>query len=280
MLRILLTVWVLAIGQMGSAWATVISYSTAFGIGDSYSDPVAGNYSVNLLDTQFLNLPRFDSTLGTLQAAQVSFSSSYFKGIFELGAYDDFEETDFSPLPPFTGNDRNDTSITATVDASYQIVLFDPSSSSRTLNTPALQASCFDDTRDGNGDVSCQTSPVSASGGFGGTLPTGAINLMDFIGPDPLDLYVLLTGSLDGSCDSDDRGDACYVSGGGAVWSGTVSVSYTYDDDGGNGTPGGGGNGGGTTVPEPGTYLLFLIGFAALALGRPHGPSKAASLLS
>jgi hypothetical protein len=54
----------------------------------------------------------------------------------------------------------------ATVDASYRLQRFDPSGSSRTLNTPALKTSCDDDTRGGIGDVSCETPPAAASGDY------------------------------------------------------------------------------------------------------------------
>jgi hypothetical protein len=168
---------------------------------------------------------------------------------------------DQSPFPPFAVNERNDAYVNATVDGSLLIQLYDPSSSSGTFGLPEMQNGCAVSNSSGDA-ISCLTGePLSDTGVWNGTLPIDVLGLPAFAGSDPINLLMVLSGSMSGLCDSDDTGDYCYVGVGGISWSGEVTVRYTYAPD---GDPGGGGGGDPTPVPEPTSLALLATGAAGM----------------
>jgi hypothetical protein len=243
----------------GSVAATVITYSTDFSISSNFNTEVAGSFNVPLNDFDLATLPRFDGSLGALQNVDISFESTY-SAYFSGFAEDEIGEADFVLYPPFVVNDRNDTGIAATLQNTLTITLFDPSSSSRTLNIIPPQDYCYESVS-ADQYVSC-TIRAETTGSFNGSLPTDLFSLTDFIGADSINLSTSLTGLLSGDCDSNDKGDYCEISKR-SRWFGDITVSYTYNE----GSPGGDGGSDGdptTTVPEP--TILSLLGMGLISL--------------
>jgi hypothetical protein len=240
-----------------NTWAAVVFYSTPFSVTDVVSDPVAGGFSGTLSDSQPLELPRFAPTLGTLQAVEIQFQSSY--QVFILGEARDLRG-EFIAFP-FGGS--NDTGIDASVEGVLRIQLFEPSSSSTTLNIPSVNAFCYEAIDEAE-PVSCLAQPPTTATAYSALMPLGALGLPEFVGTDPINLFTLLSGTFSGTCDSDDTHDECAL-GVRIDWSGLVGVTYTYAATQ-PGDPAGGG--GSNTVPEPASILLIAIGPIMLALIR------------
>ncbi|MDP1645792.1 MAG: choice-of-anchor E domain-containing protein [Thiobacillus sp.] len=241
-----------------NTWATVLFYSTPFSVTDIITEPVEGSFSGTLSASQLLELPRFDPTLGTLQGVEIEFQSNY--EVFILGeARDTRGEFVFFPF-----GESNDAGIDASVEGSLRVQLFDPSSSTTTLNIPSVNAFCYESISVAE-PVLCLAQTSSTANAYNALMPLGALGLLDFVGADPINLFTSLGGTFFGTCDGDDLADECALQ----VrinWFGLVGVTYTYGIDGGGDPPGGGG--GGNTVPEPDSNLLIAIGLVLLALLR------------
>jgi hypothetical protein len=238
--------------------AAVLFYSAPFSVTDVRSGPVGSSFSGTLSDSQGLDLPRFNPMFGTLQGVELQFQSTY--EVFILGeARDTRGEFVFFPF-----GDSNDTGIDATVGASLRVQLFDPSSSTTTLNIPSKNAFCYEAISVAQ-PASCLAQVSSTGNAHNALMPLGALGLLDFVGTDPINLFTLLNGTFSGTCDGDDLADECELS----VrinWRGDVGVTYTYGVTGPGDPPGGGD--GGTPVPEPDSTLLFVIGLITLAFLR------------
>jgi len=183
---------------------------------------LTGNFTSNILDFAFMALPRFDNSMGTLSGVQLTYATTYSMGIYEAGASDTFEEGGTF------GGDHNDAGISAHLVGSFYLQLFDPSSSSMTVNKPALDTDCYTQVRARNGDSSCVAPNIFDSGAINGSLPIGGLGLLAFIGSDPINLLAQVTGNVSGTCDSNDDGnpnhdqDVCWITSYGVGWGGNV----------------------------------------------------------
>ena len=239
-----------------NTWAAVIFYSTPFFVTDGVSGEVGTSFSGTLSGSQGLTLPRFDPTLGSLQAVEIQFQSSY--DVFALAeASDDRSEFDLIPIINIIVNERNDAGIDALIQGSLRLQLTDPSSSFSLLNFPSLNAFCSDESMDAFGRTSCFSQQSSAASSYNGLLPLSSFSLAAFAGADPLNLFTSMTSSFSGNCDGGDIGDVCDFAAR-INWTGTVGVTYTY------------GTGGGdpVDVPEPRTIFLMTMGMALLFILR------------
>lgn len=249
--------------------ATVIFYSTPFIVEDASSGPVVDSFSGTLSDVQFLELPRFDPALGTLEGVEIQVQSDYQIFIRER-ASDDVVEVGiiFIDVP------HNDAGIDASVQGSLRVQLQDPFGIATPFNFPSANTFCYTSIA---APVSCNKELLGSPSTYDALLPLGALGLLDFVGSDPINLFTLLNGTFSGVCDGDDEGDEC-VLGVAISWSGLVGVTYTYGIDGGGDPPWGGG--GGNTVPEPDSNLLIAIGLVLLALLRRRPVARAAYALT
>ena len=124
MKRLVLTVCLLSIAV--DARAAVITYSTDSAAisrdGQLYPGSQTG-----------LTLARFDATIGTLEAVQISFDTSYGASLLTAAGAEMPSGTGI-PFPPFIINGHNDAGASATASGTLRIQLNDPSGSARTLN--------------------------------------------------------------------------------------------------------------------------------------------------
>lgn len=243
--------------------AGVVTSTDSFNLSDGFSGAFGASSSVKLSDFQIISLPRFNSSLGTLNQVSITFASDTLSIIFGR-ASDRSLESDFIPFPPFIINERNDAYFSASMSTSLKLQLFDPSSSSVTRNMPVNSMGCSVSRPD---DLTCQdASNIFLD--FNGALSIASLGLDAFTGSDPINLLATLDSQFSGNCDVDDVGDTCFINGQ-VDWIGKVTVTYDYsllDDGAGGGGAGGGGTGGGGsgTVPEPTSLALVLL---ALGIG-------------
>lgn len=238
--------------------ADVVTSTTSFNLFDAYSGAFGASSSLKLSDFEIISLPRFNSSLGTLNQVSITFTSDSLSRIFGR-ASDSTLESDFIPLPPFIINERNDAYFSASMSTSLKLQLFDPSSSSVTRNMPMNSMGCSVSGPDG---LACQDSNDIFLD-FNGALSIASLGLDAFKGADPINLLATLDSQFSGNCDVDDGGDTCSINGQ-VDWIGKVTVAYDFSllDDGAGGGVGGGGSG---TVPEPTSLALVLL---ALGMGR------------
>jgi hypothetical protein len=214
---------------------------------------------------EFLELPRFDMPIATLQSVQLALDSTW---ALHFGGRAADHEADGIV---FTDNDAG---ISGYLDAAFRLTLFDPSSIPSTsvveLNRSASD-SCYqsrsDIISDPNASCAMDSDLGDHFGQFDWDFPVSNLPLSAFIGTDNLNLSVMTTATLHGYCDSDDGGDECVISGD-TRWDGSVTVTYNYllPDDNGGGDSGGGDGGGSVSVPEPTTLDLAGAGFLMLML--------------
>jgi hypothetical protein len=159
-----------------------------------------------------------------------------------------------SALPIFSAS--NDTSVSSSSSANFAVELLDPISTSMSSSN-LHSVDCMETNKIGL-EVNCSDS-ASSSNAFDGLLNLSAFSLDDFIGISDLLLAFTNTTSLSGTCDNNDLGDECTAYNE-AFWSGSVSVSYTY-----NAPPT-------QAVSEPSP--LFLLGAGLFCLGLIRKRSK------
>lgn len=267
MKKFIVTIWLLGgLATSGYTEATVISYSSEFSMEDNIQSDVAGSFHSSLSDFDLLTLPRFDGTLGTLQDVDISFTGFYFIDLFAT-AYDTVVESDYLVFPPMIINVRNDAGISATIESLLAITLTNPSSSSYTIHPASVHDDCYvHPTGDAAEAITGCGIRGDSSGTTNGSLSTALFDLTDFIGTDALSFSTQMSGSLSGDCDSDDAGDECHILNSLLKWDGDITVNYTYlaaGDDGGGGDPS-------TTVPEPTTLALLVIGLVGFTIRKAH----------
>lgn len=261
-----------AASALQAAEAGVISHSVSFSLADAYQGAATGVFSATFSDSARLVVPRFNAANGTLTGVSIAVDSTA-RTAMRGSARDDREESDYIYIPPFFINDRNDTSLSASLSASLRLLMNDPAPVAA-LGLTGLAGDCAIRRELGlidNEVVSCSVDE-SGSRGLGLALDLSAVPLSAFIGADALDLFVLMEGTLRGVCDHDDEGDQCRFDEAGVDWIGSLRVSYTYNSQltgGGPGLPGGGGDPP-QGVPEPGTGLLALGALAMLVRSRRH----------
>lgn len=258
--RILLPAMLLT-GVIGShAWATPISYQGQFDVATGLlvttQDTVS--FSSNYTDFMLLNLPSFDSTLGTLNSVSISFASSFMSNMEGLASH--------SAEPCLFLGCQMPT-IEASVGVDHYLTL-----TGHLLNAPSTTVSLMDTQSQecsyvvtGPTAVTCNANESSPRGGtFNSAFDLSSYALTDFIDVSNLFFAFQLESAINGYCGIQLRvvGQECFVSRT-ADWNGTVNVTYDYTEGSGGGE--GTGGGGSHSVPEPGPTSLFAAGLLAIA---------------
>jgi hypothetical protein len=196
--------------------------------------------------TTFFTLPRFDSTLGTLQGVSLSLNSTV--GIVFLNLYAN------------AGGD-SDVAALANVKSDFILAPFDPDLPDAVM-TREVTLSCQGQRQHCNAqDTSYR---ADAWYDFDFTFNTGSAGLAAFIGDDPMNFYTLISTKVTGICAGLANAE-CTVNHE-LDWFGQLTVGYTYLQTSTN--PGDGDPGSPVSVPEPGTLGLALVGVAAMAISR------------
>ena len=255
--RILLPAMLLT-GVIGSsAWATPISFQAQFSVATGLlvtSDQDSVNLSGNYSDFMLLNLPSFNSALGTLNSVSISFASTVMTYIEGLASHS---------APPCLFIGCVMPTIEASVGVDHHLTL-----TGHLLNAPSTTVSLMDTQSQecsyvvtGPTSVTCNANESPPrSGTFNSAFDLADYALADFIDVSNLFFAFQLESAFNGYCGIQLRlvNQECSVSRM-ADWNGTVSVTYDYTEDSG---------GGSHAVPEPGTASLFAAGLLALGLVR------------
>ena len=191
-----------------------------------------GGVGIGTTDTQnqSLNFAGFDTSLGTLQNVQVSFTSNW-QVRNTIGA------------ESLTAG--GSASGTAQSDIDLTVDLVTPNGGSSTFSPATLSDNC------GPAFFGCFDS--STDGGiFNGTLNLTGLTLNDFLAPVQVGLTRILTTQVT-ACDAFGAGSDffCDAINDENEWSGNVTVEYTYDPA-------------SSSIPEPTSLALFALGLAGL----------------
>ncbi len=202
------------------------------------TDSSGQNYRTVVRDVQTLNLDRFDASLGQLLDVNIWYTTDWSLSAM-VYAYD--------------SRTRALTASGAGRSVSNQAIrLVDPNREVE-RNHEVVRTNC----RDTGG---C-TSYANESGGFNGAFDLSAFSLSDFIGTDALDFRIVRT--LISDLTRCGYFDTCYERNNNNAWSGSLFVSYLYDDSPEPEVS--------VPVPEPSTLALLglgLLGIGATRLGR------------
>jgi hypothetical protein len=191
------------------------------------------NKQTVVTDSQSISIDRFDSSLGELLAVNIWFET----------------EWDLAAIAKSYHRSGSETVSGRGYSVSNQTVsLIDPNGEAES-NNEVLSTSCIGITR-------CTDLEID-SGTFNDALDLTGFSLADFIGTDDLDFTVVRTLIADLThCRSR---ESCYQRNKDNAWSGSIFVSYTFDDS------------QDVNVPEPSTLILLgmgLLGIGATRLGR------------
>lgn len=261
--RILLPALLLTGVIGGNAWATPISFQAQFSVATGLlvtPDQDSVNYSGQYSDFMLLNLPSFDSALGTLNSVSISFASTFTTAMEALASHSAAPCMFIGCVMP---------TIEASVGVDHHLTL-----TSHLLNAPSTTVSLMDtQSQDcsyvvtGPTAVTCNANQSPPrSGNFDAAFDLSNYALADFIDVSNLFFAFQLESDFNGYCGIQLRlvSQECYVTRM-ADWNGTVSVTYDYAEVSGGGTHG---------VPEPGTISLFAAGLLAMGLGLRRRPAS------
>lgn len=259
--RILLPALLLT-GIIGSnAWAIPISFQGQFNVATgllitpNQGTVVSGNYS----DFVLLNLPSFDSSLGTLDSVAISFASSFMSNMEGLASH--------SAEPClFIGCEMPTIEASVAVDHHLTLTSHLLNAPSTTVSRTAVQSQDCSYVVTGPTGVTCNANQSPPQSGlFNSAFDLDDYALADFTDVSNLFFAFQLESAINGYCGLQLRvvGQECAVSRT-ADWNGTVNVTYDYTAGSGGGE--GSGGGGAHAVPEPGTATLFAAGLIALGL--------------
>lgn len=254
--RILLPA-ILLTGVIGSnAWSIPISFQGQFSVATGLlvtPDPGGVSFSGNYNDFVFVNLPSFDSTLGTLDSISISFAS-IFNTHMEGFASHRAEPCLFIGCVMPT--------IEASVGVDHHLTL-----TGHLLNAPSTTVGLTDTQSQecsfvvtGPTGVTCNANQSPPrSGNFNSSFDLGSYALTDFIDVSNLFFAFQIESAFNGYCGIQLQlvSQECIVTRT-ADWNGTVNVTYDYTVDTGGGEP--------HAVPEPGTTSLFAAGLLAIVL--------------
>jgi hypothetical protein len=287
----------LALFVPSTAGAGVITYSTDFLLGSSYSLGMTGAFSIQLDDFKLIELPRYAGA-DPLTGVAINLSSASYRHLF-ISSTDDWPNEELvSILPPVWEFYGNEASVEGTIDGELTFSLLNPANVSRIVHFPKISAACGEKTMDEERAnlVSC-VAENSVTNPYNADIPVAAVPLADFTGADPIRFLAVLNGFLSGLCGGPDPGnfgvdyDDCGSTVSYWLWEGSISVTYTYAEA---GTTGGSETTGGGEatddestgeVPEP--LGLVSVGVALSALRRvvkrnrlPCGKKSAAGVLA
>jgi hypothetical protein len=255
--QVLLTAMLLTGVSSSSAWAIPLTLQAQFNVAtgllvtpDQNSFSFSGNYS----DFMLLNLPSFNSSLGTLNSVSISFASAF------TTSMEGFASHSAAPCM-FIGCEM--PTIEASVGVDHDLTL-----TGHLLNAPSTTVSHLVPQSQecsyvvtGPTSVTCNAnqSPPQ-SGTFDSDFDLSSYSLADFTDVSNLFFAFQLESDFNGYCGIQLQlnSQECIVTRT-ADWNGTVNVTYDYTN---------GSGGGSHEVPEPETASLFAAALLAIGLAR------------
>ena len=245
--------------------AALIEFTTSFQLNNTDNAYYSYTSSGSNIENADVQLSRFDTSLGSLTDVSISLASSfdhnsygytYDSSYYSTGSqqYQCGYNSNGSPRYCYRTQYGNSTNISGNANVNLEIALTDP------LGVSALATSDWNNIYCSNSysgssyghSISCSSHEEDDGILFNGSFDLSSTTVSDFIGVDPIDLYLTNSADYYAYCNHGSGGNNCYANNT-VYWSGDITVSYTYDE---------------IVVSEPGTLGLLGAGWLGLILAR------------